>query len=281
MSDQISQADWDSVTAEIADGTAPAPAAAQPEVDPVVVPEPIAETADPYEGLSPDVKARLEKFDELSSLFPQVVQTLKETQGRVSSLQSEFAKRQASPAVDAPTQAQVARATQDPEKWASLKKDFPEWGEGIEAFVGARVDALAGSGLTAEQVEARIATGVTEGLGRMGAEIQHEFVAMKYPSWDAIVKTPAFETWFKGQKPDVQALAQSPKGRDAVAMLDQFHEAQKAPVVRDNRKKVLAAAVTTGKAPAAPVAVKSYDDMDAKERWNFEAAERARKAEAA
>jgi hypothetical protein len=242
------------------------PAAAAPEV-----------VVDPYAGLSPDVKAKLERFDAMSDTLKNTAIALKETQGRVSSLQSEFAKtRQAQPAGDTPNAKQIA-AAKDPEKWATLKKDFPEWAEGIEAFVDARAAAaMQGSGMTPEQVEQLVATRTSEVTAKTEDRIERAMVEGKYPSWDTDVKTPAFESWFKVQKPDVQALAQSPKGRDALRMLDLFHESLKTPVVRQARAAKLEAAVTA-RPGTQPAVTKSYDDLTPKEKWEYEAAQRERR----
>ena len=141
------QEDWDAVLAEKdpekKTEDAPAPVAADPIVEPVVA------VVDPYSGLSPDLKAKLERFDVLIEEHPKLVQQLQETRGRVSALQSEFAKRPL-PAAAAPDQTAIAAAAKDPEKWEELKKDFPEWGEGIQAFVEARIGALGKTGMSTE-----------------------------------------------------------------------------------------------------------------------------------
>lgn len=280
MADPTPQEQWDAVAAETVAENTPTPVAVV-EATPAAIETPaVVVEADPYEGLSPDVRAKLERFDSMSETVQQQATLLKETAGRVSSMQSEFAKsRQAQPAAGAPSQTQVAQAAKDPEKWASLKKDFPEWGEGIEAFVDARVGALAGSGLTAEQVEAAIATRVDANTAQLTGQFERALIETRYPDWDATVKTAPFEAWYAVQKPEVKALAASPKGRDALRMLDLFHEAEKTPAVRAQRKNVLAAAVTVTKG-AAPAAPKTFADLNQKEQWDYLAEERARKAAA-
>lgn len=282
------QSEWDAVAAErdpatpapvVVEEATPAQAAVAEPTEAVVV-EPVV-VADPYEGLSPDVKAKLERFDSLSDTVQKQALLLKETQGRVASMQSEFAKtRQAQPAGDAPSSTAVAQAAKDPEKWASLKKDFPEWGEGIAAFVEARVDALKGSGLTPEQVEQVVAQRVGTATAALSEQFERTLIETRYPTWESEVKTPEFEAWFAAQKPEVKALADSPKGRDALQMLDIFHESQKTPVVRQQRGAKLAAAVTT-KPGATPAASKSFDDLTPKQQWEYLAAERERKNVAA
>ena len=274
----VTQDDWNAVKAEVAGdtqatttevktGEAPAQAAAATEATP-----PAQEVAaDPYAGLTPEVRAKLEGFDRLMEEQPKLLNALKETQGRVSALQSEFAKqRQAQPAV-APTQTAIAAAAKDPEKWSALKKDFPEWGDGITEFVDARLAALGRSGVSPEQLEAVVAQRVGSATEALAGRVEEMLIETKYQTWRDIVKQPDFETWFKAQKPEVQALSQSPRGVDALRMLDLFSEAKAKPVaqVRQSRQQVLAAAVQ-GK-PAAPTATKTVADMTPTELWKYEA----------
>ena len=280
MSDQsIAQADWDAVNVERtnenqAPGTPPQIVELASEA---IAPESRAEQSDPYAGLSPDVRAKLARFDEMAVAQLQLVTELKETKGRVGALQSEFAKsRQALPAGEAPSQRQIAAAVKDPEKWSSLKNDFPEWGEGIAEFVESRIGSITGQGLTADQVEQAVAAR-TDALA---VDFQKALVELKYETWENEVKTPEFNAWYSAQRPETQALASSTKGKDALKMLDLFYEAKKKPVadVQQTRQNKLAAAVTVK--PGAPVQTKTFDDMSPSEQWNYLAEERARKQRA-
>lgn len=275
MADQdTTQADWDAVAAEREGAapettTTPAPETlqteAQVETNEAAAPEPKVEEP---AGLTAEER---NQFNQLMREFPTLVNELKATKGRVGALQSELAKRQAQPAADAPSSTQVAAAAKDPEKWASLKKDFPEWGEGIEAFVDARVGALPkGGGLTREDVEQQVAA-ATAGLAQ---NFEKALISVKHQDWEATVNTADFNNWFAAQKPEVQALAQSPKGIDAIRMLDLFEEHRKTPVadVRQSRKATLAAAVTAK--PGAATPVKSFEDMSPTEQWNYLAKQR-------
>lgn len=280
------QAEWDAMAAQRGgDDTAQVKEVA-PETPPQetteAAPQPVAEQVeeaqvDPYAGLSPEVRAKLERFDQMAGSQQQLLNELRETKGRVSALQSEFAKsRHTQNAGDSPSQKQIAAAASNPQKWAELKNDFPEWGEGIEAFVESRLGALAGSGLTAEQVEQQVA----QRTDMLAQQFEKSLVELKYDNWENIVRTDEFGQWFGAQKPEVQMLAHSPKGKDALRMLDLFHEAKKKPVadVRQTRQEKLAAAVTAK--PGAPVATKTFEDMTPTEQWNYLAEERARKSRA-
>lgn len=266
MADQdTTQADWDAVTAEREGAAVETTTSSAPETlpeEPKV--ETITETkTEEPSGLS---AAEREQFNQLMREFPTLVNELKATKGRVGALQSELAKRQAQPAADAPSSTQVAAAARDPEKWASLKKDFPEWGEGIEAFVEAKVGALPkGGGLTKEDVEQQVAAATAD----LTQNFEKALIGVKHRDWEATVNTDDFGNWLAAQKPEVQALAQSPKGIDAIRMLDLFEEHRKTPVadVRQSRKATLAAAVTTK--PGAATPIKAFEDMSPKEQWDY------------
>lgn len=272
----VSKDDWNSVKAEV-DGVEPPQTEAVLETLPEVAP--VAEVVDPYTGLSAEVVAKLKGFDTLMAEQPKLLQALKETQGRVSAMQSEFAKRQTQSAA-APNETLIAAAAKDPETWSALKKDFPEWGEGIQAFVDARFAALGPSGMTPEQIESVVAQRVGSATEGLAGRLEQMLIETKYPDWLDVCKTPEFGTWFAAQKPEVQALQNSDKGRDALAVLDLFHEAKAKPVaqVKQTRQQVLAAAVQ-GKS-VAPAATKTVSDMTPTELWNHEALLRKARAEA-
>jgi hypothetical protein len=273
-------AEWNAVAEErdappektpepIAEEVAQAPAGEPQEQKPV----------DPYEGLHPDVRARLERFDQMAASQQQLVNELKEAKGRIGALQSEFAKaRQAQPA-EQPTQKQIAAAQVDPEKWAALKQDFPEWGEGITAYVEARLGQLGGAGLTSEQIEQLVSQRTEATTAQLEKRFNEALVSVKHKDWRKDVNTPEFAAWFQVQTPEVQALASSKDGFDAIDMLDRFHADKVKPAadVKQERQNKLAAAVTAKPGAAAKV-TKTFDDMSPAEQWEYLAKERERSA---
>lgn len=274
-------ADWNAIQQEREGGSAP------PETPPETPLETVSEVApagqaqeqkpvDPYEGLHPDVRAKLERFDQMATSQQQLINELKEAKGRIGALQSEFAKaRQAQPA-EQPTQRQIAAAQTDPEKWAALKQDFPEWGEGITAYVESRLNQLGGVGLTPEQVEQLVAQRTEATTSQLEKKFNEALVSVKHRNWRADVNTEEFANWFKVQAPDVQALANSANGFDAIDMLDRFQADKTRPAadVKQDRQNRLQAAVTTKPGPAK--VTKTFDDMTPAEQWEYMAKERDR-----
>jgi hypothetical protein len=260
---------------------------APPEKTPELIAEEVAQApagesqeqklVDPYEGLHPDVRARLERFDQMAASQQQLVNELKEAKGRIGALQSEFAKaRQAQPA-EQPTQKQIAAAQVDPDKWAALKQDFPEWGEGITAYVEARLGQLGGAGLTSEQIEQIVSQRTEATNAQLEKKFNEALVSVKHKDWRKDVNTPEFANWFQVQTPEVQVLASSKDGFDAIDMLDRFHADKVKPAadVKQERQNKLAAAVTAKPGAAAKV-TKTFDDMSLAEQWEYMARERER-----
>jgi hypothetical protein len=282
LTPEQAQAEWNSMAAARDDSEGISFKAETPPATPEVKPEepktePVEEPTqvDPYEGLPVAAREKLQNFDQLVLQNQQLAQQLKEFAGRVSSLQSEFAKsRQATPAGQGPNQTQIAAAAKDPEKWEALKKDFPEWGEGIEAFVSSRLGQLAGQGMTAEQVEQVIAQRTSDAVAQTRGEMQELMVDLRHEGWRDLVKTPDFAQWHAAQKPEVQALANSDKAANAIRMLDLFKKDKAKPAanVRQERQSRLEAAVTTKS--GAPAAVKTFEDMSPQEQWDYLARQR-------
>jgi hypothetical protein len=96
----------------------------------------------------------------------------------------------------------------------------------------------------------------------------------KYENWKDTVNTLEFTQWFTVQAPEVRALADSSAARDALRMLDLFHETKKrsASDIKQERGARLAAAATTRPGQTPPP--KTLDDMSPEELWNYEAAKR-------
>ena len=171
------------------------------------------------------------------------------------------------------------RSQTDPEKWAALKQDFPEWGEGITAYVESRLGQLGGTGLSSEQVEQLVAQRTEATTAQLERKFNEALVAVKHKNWRQDVNTPEFASWFAVQGADVQALANSSNGFDAIDMLDRFHADKAKPVadVQSERKQKLAAAVTTKPGSAGKV-TKTFEEMSAAEQWEYMAKERDRSA---
>lgn len=248
--------------------------------------EPIAEEAapseepeDPLAGLSDVVRAKLAQIDELATANAQLLHHVKTAEGRVAAMQREFqqarvAQQQVAPQ-EAPSQGQIVNAAKNPEKWEQLKEDFPEWAGAMEEYVASKLGSVQPQqGLDPQQVAAFVQQQVDQTKVEMRQAIEEARVDGKYENWKDTVNTLEFTQWFTVQPPDVRALANSDSARDAIRMLDMFHETKKrsASDIRQERGQRLAAAATTRPGQTPPP--KSLDDMSPEELWNYEAAKR-------
>ncbi len=240
------------------------------------------EQPDPYANLSPEVRAKLQRFDEIAATQAALVNELKEARGRIGSLQSQWDRAKAL-ANTQPTQTQVAVAAKDPEKWESLKKDFPEWGDAISEFVETRLGSLkVGSpeGLPPEEVERLVAQRTEASAAEIEKRFNEALVTVRHPTWKNDVNTDEFGKWFAGQPSELRALANSKDGTDAIRVLDLFYadKAKPATVVKDERKQRQAAAAGAHRPAASGVTAKRVEDMSPQELWNYEARRRTQAA---
>ena len=260
---QLDQALWDE-EAKIRDEETPPPQEPAPEPPPEEAPPPEEPAVDPL----------IERLTKLEQSNAQLLQHVKTAEGRVSAMQRELElSRQAQKAVsDAPSQQQIAVAAKNPEKWESLKTDFPEWGEAMEEFVTAKLSGF--SAPAAVDVDALVAQKLGEAKAETVRLLEESRIEAKYEDWRDIVNTSDFTAWYSAQPPEIQRLAESTKARDALEMLDKFHAAKAKPAagIRQEREQRLAAAVTTRPGQTPPP--KTLGDLSVQELWNHEAAMR-------
>jgi hypothetical protein len=234
-----------------------------------------AQAADPLAGLPEEVRLALGKITQLEHANAQLLHHVKTAEGRVAAIQREFQQgRQAATSVDAaPSQGQMAAAAKNPEKWEQLKQDFPEWAGAMEEYVGSKLNGMQ-SGVQAMQVVDYVQQQLAAERETMKTAIEEARVEGRYEDWRETVNTPDFAQWFAIQSNEVKALADSSAARDAIKMLDMFHnlKAKPATEIKQERGARLAAAATTRPGQTPPP--KTLDDMSPTELWNYEAKKR-------
>lgn len=294
---QDAQALWDEVTKEREAGVAAAPVVAEeakPEDTSAETPEANAEApektqeatekqpeqSDPFAGLSPAVQERLKRLDSIEgqlAVLPQLTQALKTAEGRVAAMQREMdAARTAAKAApqQAPTQAQISAAQASTDKWNALKRDFPDWADATEELITARLAGVPkNDGVTSQQVEQVVRDSVSAAQAATSRLIEEAKLEGKHPEWRVLINTPQFQEWYGKQPPDVRSLGASEAGRDAIKLLDTYHEAVAMPAdkVAEERKAKLAAAASTRPSATPASTAKTVDQMTQKELWDYEA----------
>lgn len=287
LSPEEAQQLWDEEAAKLDadDQSANQPMATAPE-EPLLEDEPVAEEAapseepeDPLASLPEAVRAKLAQIDELATANAQLLHHVKTAEGRVAAMQREFqqarvAQQQVAPQ-EAPSQGQIANAAKNPEKWEQLKEDFPEWAGAMEEYVASKLGSVQPQqGLDPQQVAAFVQQQVDQTKAEMRQAIEEARVDGKYENWKDTVNTLEFTQWFTVQSPEIRSLANSDSARDAIRMLDLFHDTKKrsASDIKQERGQRLAAAATTRPGQTPPP--KTLDDMSPEELWNYEAAKR-------
>ncbi|NDD53278.1 hypothetical protein EBZ39_05290 [bacterium] len=241
---------------------------------------PTEPAADPLASLPEEFRAKLARIDSLEQANAQLLHHVKSADGRMAAIQREFQQaRQAAaqmPPQEAPSQGQMVAAAKNPEKWEQLKQDFPEWAGAMEEYVTAKLGGVQpqASGLTPQQVQELVFQQVAQTKAEMGLLLEEARVEGKHEDWKQTVNTPEFASWFFAQSADTRALADSPRARDAIRMLDLYEQAKARPAadIRQERNQRLAAAATTRPGQTPPP--KTLDDMSPQELWNYEAARR-------
>lgn len=209
--------------------------AKEPEPEtPAATPEVKAEEPDPLR----DMKAELESVKARLASVDKIPDRLRNIEGHIGGLTSQLktamatAKAVEKAGGEAPTQAQIQKAVVDPERMKALKEDFPDFVDAIEALQG-QVAAIKAAP-HGDDLEARMGQRLKEAQATAKAEAetlsatkaaearQLAMLDLKHDGWEETINTPEFGAWFQKQAPDIQALAKSPKARDAIRMLDAF-----------------------------------------------------------
>nr|BDD47851.1 hypothetical protein 24 [Burkholderiaceae bacterium] len=257
------------------------------ETEEVVAEEKVA--SDPFEGLPDAVKQKLAKIDELEKSNQTLLHHIKTAEGRVSALQREqdIARRVQEQVAkqnnEAPTQKEIAKAEKDPEKWARLKEDFPEWAEGLEEYVSTRLGGMQQPQQTidAKQIEGYVNNQINASRTEMTRRIEEATLDGRHPSWRDDVKSQDFNNWLTNQPNEVRVLADSQAAKDAIRMMDLFYESKKTPAtdIKQSRSQKLVKAANPSRKGQTPPP-KSLDDMTPQELWNYEARQREKTREA-
>lgn len=244
-----------------------------PEPEPEPEPEPVQ--ADPFQGLPPELLA---KIDDLQKANEDLKNHVRAAEGRVAAWQREREEQKRLSA--APTQTDIAKATANPEKWDQLKQDFPEWAEAMEEYVGFKVGQPS-QGVSEDQLNKLIEERTEKIRAEALEAIEYAKLETKHGDWRETINSDDFVKWVGSQPVDVYNLIDSPKAADAVKVIDLFKQSR-APAttttvaeIKNQRKATLSNAVVTK--PGESSKSKTLDTMTAEELWNYEARQRAKK----
>jgi hypothetical protein len=267
----------------------PAPAAAAPAAEPTpaaapaepaaaeatgTASAPATATPDEWAGVPPKVKAELESLH--AAITAVTGERLRKIDGHIGNLTNVTKDLQAAlvqaktttqaKGAEAPSNAQVSAAIRDPEKWARLKEDFPDWAEAMEpelADIRSQLDKLnkAASPVDTTALRTEIVGEVDKRLPNVTKDAVSQARTLAYldfkhgTDWEARIGSKAFEDWYKTQPAETRALSASANVSDASKLIGLYDEHLKKAAATAENKKRLDRAVQPQGVPVATAAV--------------------------
>lgn len=215
--------------------------------------------------------------------IPDVVQLVKATVGRVGSIQSQLAtmgkaaaQQSAGPA---PTAKQIDKAAVSPEKWEALKKDFPDWAEGVEAYVASRTPS-ASPAVDPQALARHIEGQLAKRLQAQREEDAMEVVSAFDADWQKKASTQEFRAWIESQPAEYQQRALSTwKPSEILATMRDFDASMKQQKPAAQPKARLASTVIP-RATSRPNLSKPVEEMTPGEYWAYLDSQEAKQARA-
>lgn len=279
---------WAELDAEEAAGVAPAGDEPAAEAPAATGSEPAPrqdeqQQAAPIER-SPTGTALSDEERALLRQIPDVVQLVKATVGRVGSIQSQLAHMGKVAATqqgagEKPSQQQITNASASPEKWEGLKKDFPDWAEGVEALLSARIPS-APPAVDPQALARHVEGQIAQRLQSQREEDAMEVVSSFDADWKAKAGSEEFAKWIGAQPAEYRdrALA-SWKPSEILRTMRDFDAASRpAPTHQPNPR--LAKSVLPRAASRVSL-TKPVEEMTQAEYWAYLDAQEAKNARAA
>ena len=267
---------WDQLDAEDAGRAQPAPEASGQSPDDLpapaesTIPAPAAQADANGAGDAPaptSEQALLDKISGLEAMLGQVTQRLRNAEGHIGGLGSQLKQQQqlasqvAARGGDAPSAGEIRAAQGSAKAMESLKRDYPEFAEAMEAALNEQLQAI-----KAAMPQAQAQQGVMpEEIHRLRNEMA---VEIRHPGWQDRVRTPEFVGWLERQPREVQMLAASESPQDAVRLLDLHNDAAKTATSTRTQRLSAAAAIPSGRS-GANTRTKAIEDMTPQEYWSY------------
>jgi len=209
----------------------------------------------------------MDKIAGLESMLTQVTQRLRNAEGHIGGLGSQLKQQQqvaaqvASKGGEAPSAGEIRAAQTNAKAMESLKRDYPEFAEAMEAALTEQMQALKAS-MPQQQQQPGVSQ---DEIYRLRSEMA---VEVRHPGWQDRVRTPEFIGWIQRQPREVQLLAASESPQDAVRLLDLHGDSMKSGATQRTQRLSAAAAIPSGRS-GANVRQKSVEDMSPQEYWRY------------
>lgn len=209
----------------------------------------------------------MDKIAGLESMLTQVTQRLRNAEGHIGGLGSQLKQQQqvaaqvASKGGEAPSAGEIRAAQTNAKAMESLKRDYPEFAEAMEAALTEQMQALKAS-MPQQQQQPGVSQ---DEIYRLRSEMA---VEVRHPGWQDRVRTPEFIGWIQRQPREVQLLAASESPQDAVRLLDLHGDSMKSGATQRTQRLSAAAAIPSGRS-GANVRQKAVEDMSPQEYWRY------------
>ena len=192
-----------------------------------------AVTDDPWEGVNPKLKDAFVSMTEQVKELGTSNHRVKQLESRVGAITNELHAAKAAAVTEkvAPTEEQMAAATQSDEKWERLKGDFPEWADAIDG----RLNAIKGGSEDVVALKAEIESIKTGLAGKASEGVTNRLIAeavtsYAHPKWKNTIQSADYAAWLAIQKPEFITLAEtSTDFSDAISVLSAFEASKKKP----------------------------------------------------
>lgn len=217
------------------------------------------------ESAPTESQSLMDKVSGLEAQLGQALQRLRHAEGHIGGLNSQLkqqlqtAQQVSSKGGDAPSASEIRYAQQSPRAMESLKRDYPEFAEAMEAALNEQMQSL--RSLMPQQQAVVTPAEISRLRSEMAVEVRH-------PGWQDRVQTPEFVGWLQRQPREVQMLAASDSPQDAVRLLDLHNDASKSATSQRTQRLSAAAAIPSGRA-GSNARAKPIEDMSPQEYWAY------------
>ena len=233
---------------------------------------------DPWAGVDPKLKEMFDgmkgALDQATSVIGRLEPRLKQAESRIGSFEPTIvaARKAKEAAANAPTKEQLEAAAASEEKWKTLVKDFPEWGEAFDGRLSKKIDDLRSelskpTGIDNDTLKAELNS--LQNTVRTGSkqDVQLGFLEFFHPDWSAKRNSPKFNEWIKVQPKETIAKFESDFAKDAIDVLDAYDTYQgstetPSQIVEKRKQRLKGSILPAGQRAVVP---KSEADMSPEE----------------
>lgn len=181
-----------------------------PETEsPAAEPEP-----DPWEGVSPAVRERLEALSGKTSVIDTLEARLKQAEQRVGSLQNTFQNRAKAPKIP------VRLTPEQQKKIDAFKEDFGDIYEVLDIVTAA--NAGNGSDFDPSEITQALRDEILKVQTATKREIETLQLRMEYPDYEETISSNDWKKWLIDQTPEVRNKINSPMAKDAIDVLSRY-----------------------------------------------------------